>query len=911
MTLPQFFGNDILYITDGTPERTLNLNALFNLDNWNRAIQDIKNGGVWQDSPLADNRQLIDYRWGTVIEEFDFSNCAVDADRLARNFILFREMLIQARDFWVHPTKIRPVYFVRKHRTEKVIRYALIHNWSTPADTDISNKKDSLVHRGITAKNYIVFIERSAWRKNPPGLSECVRMAHLAIDATEVLYSELFEETTAYAEVPDPINVEDVNFAVDGWFKVPASGLPAGGGYICNNTDSSAGYNEGWYILIDDAAGQIRITLGVFENTGGPGFVQGEEIARWTIEPHINLGEWFWMGISRNRTGGDMQLWINANLVTRDSYSDSGYANFYNSAHNLIIGATETLLPSIIQQCQIYIGWFRIFDYARWLNPVSTPVVEGLCPLPDNMDTLGLWKNQIGSNSILQDYSETGGLDATLTDVTIDFVCGDLTNSVEYCHDNIIKNGNGLGVQYVFQWDNSAAAFSLNLVGNLGLSIGPDPLATNDAFYIGCDVPFDIVTLNLLSAQSNTSVVYEVWSGAAWSNITGVVTDETALLQNLGPNQIYLNSPTQAATTVNGQNAYWLRFRYTGGGAATPAYLADDIVLIDSVNYIFVENAGGEIGVESQFNLEMIFDPSDLFPGTVFRMLTGIKNMDESPDFRATLNFSDVFSGALDITATASDGAFVNDADASTGRAIAWTGTTVGSNYMPGYLTIPASVANQYNGIFNIILRARVDNPAAANTEGGFTLRIRLRTMDSAIILAEDIVTLKPKGPVAYYMGRLELPIAQAGILPFSNSIPDLIIEVRADCLINNAVLTIYDLTLMPIDESYLDTWDDKGTLGLRVEQILETGCIQTLTRNVLPRVWESGFAEVIATWDYFSQRRFMINSKGRQAIFFLFYSNWSSEAIGAESYFSDPRLTFALSIDGNQLYLSAISEGE
>lgn len=93
-------------------------------------------------------------------------------------------------------------------------------------------------------------------------------------------------------------------------------------------------------------------------------------------------------------------------------------------------------------------------------------------------------------------------------------------------------------------------------------------VATNDFLYVGCDVPFRGVYINIVNANGTASVAtWSYWNGSAWTDISA--TDGTASggATLAIDNKVTWTMPTDWATTVvDGPGPYfWVRMNSSGG----------------------------------------------------------------------------------------------------------------------------------------------------------------------------------------------------------------------------------------------------------------------------------------------------------------------------------------------------------
>jgi hypothetical protein len=126
----------------------------------------------------------------------------------------------------------------------------------------------------------------------------------------------------------------------------------------------------------------------------------------------------------------------------------------------------------------------------------------------------------------------------------------------------------------------------------------PDTEAENDAVYFGASSPFGVLYFNVATTNatySADSVTWEYYDGSSWSTLS-ILYDQTDSDDTDGdrPFQedgyVIFNAPEDwTATTVDSQNAYWIRARISSAGLT-------QIPLLDShEHYTVAFDAGTKI----------------------------------------------------------------------------------------------------------------------------------------------------------------------------------------------------------------------------------------------------------------------------------------------------------------------------
>lgn len=93
-------------------------------------------------------------------------------------------------------------------------------------------------------------------------------------------------------------------------------------------------------------------------------------------------------------------------------------------------------------------------------------------------------------------------------------------------------------------------------------------VATNDFIYVGCDVPFRGVYINVVNANGTASVAtWAYWSGAAYTDLSATDNTASAGATLAIDNSVTWTMPTDwAMTTVNGTGPhFWVRMNSSAG----------------------------------------------------------------------------------------------------------------------------------------------------------------------------------------------------------------------------------------------------------------------------------------------------------------------------------------------------------
>lgn len=173
----------ILELTDGTVRNTVSFIAKdvgLHLKEWQPAINQFKNEGVWQDNSQAPGRRLVQSEFANATETFTFSLNGRGQDDLIRELTRLLELLLAAVGYW-KAEKGDPIYIKAKSPCETGIRYCDVRGFSIPG---LKNPYAApfFVAQELAAMDEIELnIERLFWTANPPGVGECLPINSLQV----------------------------------------------------------------------------------------------------------------------------------------------------------------------------------------------------------------------------------------------------------------------------------------------------------------------------------------------------------------------------------------------------------------------------------------------------------------------------------------------------------------------------------------------------------------------------------------------------------------------------------------------------------------------------------------------------------------------------------------------------------
>lgn len=168
----------ILAITDGTTRVDLiNPSSGFHLISWDPAITDYKGGGVFQNPPLADWRQLRVGKWDTAIEPMELHVNGANPNGAATILQELRQLLEKANQYWTTDWQNTPVWVEARAKCETNTRYAIIVKGRLASDRNYFDQP--FTGQIATMQNLPLQIERRAWLANQPGTGTAVEISAL------------------------------------------------------------------------------------------------------------------------------------------------------------------------------------------------------------------------------------------------------------------------------------------------------------------------------------------------------------------------------------------------------------------------------------------------------------------------------------------------------------------------------------------------------------------------------------------------------------------------------------------------------------------------------------------------------------------------------------------------------------
>lgn len=499
----------VLKITDGTTEVDLLSEGIVNgfaLLEWEPVIQDWKDGGVYQDSSLADGRQPVDAKLANALETLTLELAEGSQDNAARAWQDLRRLLYQAVRYWIDDYRTAPVWIEARSGCETYSRYALIYNWRTPADAN--PYAPPFTNPAPIAATRQLILERGPWLESEPGAGVCAEASDLHTGN----------------------NGAQLDLSSSACYDT-------GGGFSFNQRYLGAGVNRYDLLLLFD----------------GSAIPQGATIisARLILRAYSTLAT---DNVNVSVVGDDEDTAVAfTTAVDYLARPITAASVAWNAVEHFITGGwyNSPELSTVVQE---------IVDRAGWTGPIGL-----FCR--DNGSTGGATRRigaapigTAGSVLYIVYATSTGRAATCLSEAYIanKHNYSELHYAFYYDASSGIYSANIIG-----------AALPANLLpgtpaaGDL-LYIGTDTsLADTGPF---SSVVFDLVAGSDFIAQFE---FYSSDGGGTWVVMAGPFHDDTASLQNSGVCSFnFPPPPTWITTTVNGITGYWIRLNVTDVGGA-------------------------------------------------------------------------------------------------------------------------------------------------------------------------------------------------------------------------------------------------------------------------------------------------------------------------------------------------------
>lgn len=393
------------------------------------------------------------------------------------------------------------------------------------------------------------------------------------------------------------------------------------------------------------------------------------------------------------------------------------------------------------------------------------------------------------------------------------------------CDDRtfIVNKQNVANVTHIYIDD--GGAFSANLFPlALPTTLLPAVPAVNDALYIGSrtaiinsglftSLVFDLSSI--VTFDTSYTILPEYYTGAAWATLT--LQDGTnpgdGVFRNFGVNSMHWAPPANWATVaVNGVTGYWVRFRVSAlvGTMTPPVQQNRDIY---SVVNSWVEAAAtavvGELPALTRLKLNNRSDKDGVLGSGLpqlfaNRLQAGLRSYDRGSQFQAFINISDVQNPTGITISVGTNTAFANDVQAPTGRCAVYNPGGAEAMATRATIVFGPTIASHFFGAFHAALRVQ----RTSDVYTTFLVRLQIVSGSGGVQTTTSAkYVLSTTQFEVLDFGLINIPAGQQLNATDYGDTSEIRIQVSA---VNGTPnLNLYDLSLIPVDESFVDGFDN------------------------------------------------------------------------------------------------------
>jgi hypothetical protein len=426
----------ILQITDGTHNGTVSL--IDGVDGFTLAstrwdIPDYKGGGIWQSSPFAEGRRLIDKEWDNSIDSFTLHNKGAEQMEAERNLRRLEELLEKASNYWTTSWQDEPVWVERRTKdVEAITQYAIIHRGVLPEMGEFADQLDDKDTLCSGQRAQELLIERGMWLDNPPGEGDCVEASAMECYCYPhyVEFNGLAAPNGTVIDCGSPVKGDDLHsgaFTAEAWIRPTAESYGQGNQGRIFDKDNYAGGGVltcGWHFLVDSVTGLFASTAAATN-----------AVSRATLNDFYADGEWHHVVMEYDNTGTvwgarTIRIWVDGEEVAYTPPQTAAVGVIVtDAAESLFIGNVKTWAAANARTFDGDIGWTRISDIIRYTTNFTPPPRCEIPPTDANTVWLGIYE---GTGTTINDLS---GM-AVVTNGTM--TNGDWGCDCEQCFGNVL-----------------------------------------------------------------------------------------------------------------------------------------------------------------------------------------------------------------------------------------------------------------------------------------------------------------------------------------------------------------------------------------------------------------------------------------------------------------------------------------
>lgn len=183
--------------------------SVITLDEYILKRPEIKQGGVWADSPISPGRRLISGEIGNVTETIRLIIKGTSLEQVISIEQQLVNMQRDCRDFWINNYQIEPVYIQHQVYGEPGPRFAILHK----IELDITAPSGEPTSATSLWRDVVIVIEREGgWRPIPPGANPKTWTFHWRNRVPRLITDSMYGfETGASVASSTSLFAQDVN----------------------------------------------------------------------------------------------------------------------------------------------------------------------------------------------------------------------------------------------------------------------------------------------------------------------------------------------------------------------------------------------------------------------------------------------------------------------------------------------------------------------------------------------------------------------------------------------------------------------------------------------------------------------------------------------------------------------------
>lgn len=765
----------VLAITDGTTR--VNLLAKtngFHLSDWPPQPPTLKGGGVWNDSPLADGRELAVRKWTNATESITLSLNGGTQEQVIRNLQDLLRLLEKAADYWVTEWHNQPVWLEAVSSCETNKRYALVMGYGLTGESN----PYAPPFAGDAPPAYEALslsIEHGPWLSQPPGVGECVAAsttqaspfgfevntslpASNVYDIIQLSTGRLLATDSAHvwrtddggatpwvdAAAPPPAGIQyaieedttnnwifilvaaSVYRSVDGGANWVNRAANVGAAISFHNMAFRA--SDGYTYLADSRPAEKKVKR---SNDGFATAATVLDVSPATPASVVIAGAY----ILVNTTTGT--VWRSSNGTTwtvvgpsiaggRLVYPGDGYL------YKLPIGGTDLWRSSDFGDTWIKVATFPVaigtstanlaYLSGQGYRLTSSAATNTIWYSPNAIDWMKIY-DDVAVHGCSFDSANNKVYVGRLGDIISSLLGATVGQEATCLPSNLLVNKSNLAqLTNILVYDAAPVTWTSEFpAGAFPFNLFPAVPAVGDILYIGSDPTnggvFNNVVFNIAQTGAFT-IVWEYSNGAGgWPALTCV--DGTLGFVASGVHCLSFPSPSNwASEAANGITDFWIRARITAIPAApiTATQATRDIYTsVWSGLTIAASAVKGDIAALLEAWLTNASDSDGAAGGGTpdswsNRIILGLRSASRGAYFQPFLNISDVQQPVGVSIAGTAATVAAADTTTATGRRYTHTGTGTSTWADQIIFTLSPTVASSFSGRFRIFLRAYQTN---------------------------------------------------------------------------------------------------------------------------------------------------------------------------------------------------------